>query len=65
MIGKLCLVGIGYVLGTRAGRDRYEQIRVVAGQAAQRLERYGSRGSLASHVVGQPSGASGAGSRSR
>ena len=65
MIGKLCLVGIGYVLGTRAGRDRYEQIRVVAGHAAQRLERYGSRGSLASHLGGHASSASGADSRSR
>lgn len=50
MIGKLGLVGIGYVLGTRAGRDRYEQIRVVAGFAAKRLEEYGSRGTLASQA---------------
>jgi hypothetical protein len=65
MIGKLCLVGIGYVLGTRAGRDRYEQIRVVAGHAAKRLERYGARGSLASHINAHASSSSGADSRSR
>lgn len=65
MIGKLCLVGIGYVLGTRAGRDRYEQIRVVAGHAAKRLERYGSRGSLAAHVSGHPTSTADADSRSR
>ena len=65
MIGKLCLVGVGYVLGTRAGRDRYEQIRVVAGQAAKRLERYGSRGTLASRLAGRASGSSGADARSR
>ncbi len=65
MIGKLCLVGVGYVLGTRAGRDRYEQIRVVAGQAAKRLERYGSRGTLASHLARGPSDSSGADARSR
>jgi hypothetical protein len=55
MIGKLALVGIGYVLGTRAGRDRYEQIRVAAGVAAKRLEKYGDRGTLASRVAGSPS----------
>ena len=65
MIGKLALVGIGYVLGTRAGRDRYEQIRVAATGAAKRLEKYGSRGTLASHVAGAPSGHAGADSRSR
>lgn len=65
MIGKLTLVGIGYVLGSRAGRDRYEQIRVVAGVAAKRLERYGARGTLASHVVGGSSDSHGVDSRSR
>lgn len=28
---------VGYVLGTRAGRERYEQIRRLAGEAAERL----------------------------
>jgi len=50
MIGKVGLVGVGYVLGARAGRDRYEQIRVVAKAAARRLEKYGAAGTLASRV---------------
>ena len=44
MIGKLGLVGVGYVLGARAGRDRYEQIRVVAkrgGTTAREVRRWG------------------------
>jgi hypothetical protein len=43
-------IGIGYVLGARAGKDRYEQIRVLAQSAAQRMESYGANGSLASRV---------------
>lgn len=43
-------IGIGYVLGTRAGKERYEQIRVVAKSAAQRMEAYGADGSLASNI---------------
>ncbi|MCW2782623.1 MAG: hypothetical protein JWR35_3072 [Marmoricola sp.] len=65
MIGKLTLIGIGYVLGSRAGRDRYEQIRAVAGVAAKRLERYGARGTLASHVAGGASDSPGTDTRSR
>jgi hypothetical protein len=40
-MGKLTAVialGAGYVLGTRAGRERYEQIRTTAVNAAQRPE---------------------------
>ncbi|MET0838910.1 MAG: hypothetical protein ABWY19_09035 [Marmoricola sp.] len=55
MLGKLGLVGIGYVLGTRAGRDRYEQIRVVAKATAGRLEKYGASGTLAARVDGASS----------
>jgi len=47
MLTKLGAFGIGYVLGARAGKERYEQIRVWAGQAARRLEEYGSNGSPA------------------
>ena len=47
MLTKLGAFGVGYVLGARAGKERYEQIRVWAGQAARRLESYGSSGSLA------------------
>jgi hypothetical protein len=41
---------VGYVLGTRAGRERYEQIRRLAGEAAERLEAYGAGGTLATRV---------------
>jgi hypothetical protein len=43
-------LAVGYVLGARAGKERYEEIRQLAGRAAQRLEEYGSSGSLASRV---------------
>jgi hypothetical protein len=42
-------------LGARAGRDRYEEIRQLASLAAERLESYGSSGSLASRVSQTPS----------
>lgn len=50
---KLTAVGalaVGYVLGTRAGRERYEQIRRLAGEAAGRLEAYGAGGTLAARI---------------
>ncbi|WP_238445970.1 hypothetical protein [Salsipaludibacter albus] len=40
----LAVFGAGYVLGTKAGRERYEQLRVATRLAAQRLEEYGDRG---------------------
>ena len=43
-------LAVGYVLGTRAGRERYEQIRRLASEAAERLEAYGSGGTLATRV---------------
>lgn len=53
MKGKLAVlagVGVGYVLGTRAGRERYEQIR----QGAQRLwqdPRVAEKRQQAAHVA--------------
>jgi hypothetical protein len=47
ILTKLGAFGVGYVLGARAGRERYEQVRILAGQAARWLEAYGSGGSLA------------------
>lgn len=41
---------VGYVLGTRAGRDRYEQIRRLASEAAEHLESYGAGGTLAARL---------------
>jgi hypothetical protein len=46
----VCAVGVAYVLGARAGRERYEQIQVLAQAAAKRMESYGADGSLASRV---------------
>ncbi len=43
-------LAVGYVLGAKAGKERYEEIRQLAGRAAKRLEDYGSSGSLASRV---------------
>jgi hypothetical protein len=39
----LCAFGAGYVLGTKAGRERYEQLRGLARDASQRLETTGVR----------------------
>jgi len=44
-------LAVGYVLGARAGKERYEEIRQLASRAAQRLESYGSSGSLATWVA--------------
>jgi hypothetical protein len=49
-ITALGALAVGYVLGTRAGRERYDQIRQAASRAAERLERYGSSGSLATSI---------------
>jgi hypothetical protein len=46
-LGTLVALGLGYVLGSRAGRERYDQLRTAAGDAAHRLEKYGSSGPLA------------------
>ena len=51
----LGVLAIGYVLGTRAGRERYEQIRRLASEAAGRLETYGERGTLAARLEREPS----------
>lgn len=56
---KLTALGalaVGYVLGTRAGRERYDQIKQAAARAAVRLESYGSSGTLASRLDRLPDG---------
>lgn len=60
-LGILTALATGYVLGSRAGRERYEQIRALAGSAAQRLEAYGSKGPLATSLDSsdRPGGTSG------
>jgi hypothetical protein len=37
------MFGAGYVLGTKAGRERYAQIVTAAGRASKRLEEYSAR----------------------
>lgn len=54
-------VAVGYMLGAKAGRDRYEQIRQLASEAAERLEAYGSGGTLAARLEQDRVGDAGAG----
>lgn len=42
---KAALFAAGYVLGARAGRERYAQILDVAARASERLEELSARGS--------------------
>ena len=37
---RIAIFAVGYVLGTRAGRERYEQILAAAQSASQRLENH-------------------------
>jgi hypothetical protein len=39
----LCAFGAGYVLGTKAGRERYDQLRELAHGTSERLETAGLR----------------------
>ena len=39
----LAAFGLGYVLGTRAGRERYEQIRELAHTASKNFDAYDIR----------------------
>jgi hypothetical protein len=43
MLSKLIVFGAGYILGSKAGRERYNQIAAIARQAARRLEGYEAR----------------------
>ena len=47
MLAGIAGLAIGYVLGTKAGRERYEQIVAAANKLAPRLEAYGAGGSFA------------------
>lgn len=39
----LAAFGVGYVVGTRAGRERYAEIVAVAQRASRRLDEYSAR----------------------
>lgn len=41
---RIAIFAVGYVLGTRAGRERYQQIVAAAQNASQRLENYYASG---------------------
>jgi hypothetical protein len=41
---KAALFAVGYVLGAKAGRERYAQILDVAARASERLEELSARG---------------------
>jgi hypothetical protein len=45
----VAVFGVGYVLGTRAGRERYAQIVAAAQRASQRLDAYSKGGSRPSY----------------
>ena len=62
MIGKIALVGVGFVLGARAGRERYETIASTASELAKKLDDYSrerlAQGRLSSDVPGPTSSTS-------
>jgi len=43
MLFKLVVFGAGYVLGSKAGRERYNQIAAIAQKAARQLDSRGVR----------------------
>jgi hypothetical protein len=42
-LSTAAIFGIGYLLGTRAGRQRYDQIRQLAGRVAEEFDASGAR----------------------
>jgi hypothetical protein len=73
-LSTVAIFGAGYVLGTRAGRQRYDQIRQLAGRlveefdasgARQRLESISSRLEAYAREGGTESSADGRGARTR
>ena len=42
-LSTVALLGAGYVLGARAGRQRYDQIRLLVGRLAGEFEGSGAR----------------------
>ena len=42
-LSTAAIFGIGYLLGTRAGRQRYDQIRQLAGRLAEEFDASGAR----------------------
>ena len=40
---SLLVFGVGYVIGSKAGRERYEQLLAAAKRASTRLDEYGQK----------------------
>ena len=55
----VALFGVGYVLGTRAGRERYAQLVALAQKASERLDEYGGSGVAESVATDAQQGARG------
>jgi hypothetical protein len=47
-LSTAAIFGVGYLLGTRAGRQRYDQIRQLAGRLAEEFDGSGARDRLES-----------------
>jgi hypothetical protein len=47
-LSTAAIFGVGYLLGSRAGRQRYEQIRQLAGRLAEEFDGSGARERLES-----------------
>jgi hypothetical protein len=58
-ITRIAMFGVGYVLGAKAGRERYQQIVTLAQGASKRLEKYGNRSQPADDEPATPVDASG------
>jgi|HubBroStandDraft_3_1064219.scaffolds.fasta_scaffold82820_3 hypothetical protein len=58
-LGTAVIFGIGYVMGSKAGRERYEQILVLARNASKNFDAAGARqrlDALAARLDGHSSG---------
>jgi hypothetical protein len=42
-LSTAAIFGVGYLLGTRAGRERYDQLRQLAGRLAEEFDASGAR----------------------
>ncbi len=63
-LATMAVFGVGYVLGSKAGRERYAQIKVAAQKTSRRLDAYGSGGGQSSRRSSGPTNA-GSAARSR
>jgi hypothetical protein len=52
-VTSIVIFGAGYVLGTRAGRERYAQIIQMAQKASERLDAYDKNGGKPSDRLAQ------------